>query len=267
MNKKDLREHIFKLAKCELSCVAENIDSKTSNPDKLMMFINDNAHAGIITEEEYENVLADIDSRKNSEVIKKCLGRRMDNRTFPQYGMVMYKNGNCERGRIKKWFKGFGKSYFPEATSWRYTGASPSGRIIFVTSENPLDAPDIKLIPIKVYVEYKDVPCTWKSTFKWSNILAYAKYNAHVALVYQNSKTFEDEYYGIITPESIKKIIKEVEKGNIGKGSRREVGNKDAIQFYHNISEKEAKDLKRDSNNLAKFAVPAGKYIEFRKIT
>ena len=69
MNKKELREYIFKLAKCQLNCEKDEIGVKESKPDKLMVFFNDNAHAGIITEEEYAGLFKTLNSKKNYSVI------------------------------------------------------------------------------------------------------------------------------------------------------------------------------------------------------
>ena len=261
-NPKVNKEKLFKLSKCKLDKDCNEISEDVSNPDQLMHLFCISYWKKIITKNDYKKLLTNIQGNpKNEEIIRIALSKRKDYRSFVEFGMTMLQNAEVEQKRIELWLEKYGKIHFPGYTSWKYTGVNSSGRIVFF---GKTEMPDILLLPINVYVEYKDNnACNWKSSFKTDNLESYAKYDAAIVVVYMEFG--QDTHYSVIMPETVKKIVDEFKNKKLKTFRFYGMGNKECVQFYHNLDKDQLRN-KKITGKIDKVAVSSEKYFNLMEI-
>ena len=201
-----------------------NLDGSKKENETLIQKLLDNWHKKLqdkkITKEHYVQLLDSME-KKFPVFVKKYWGKRMDVRTFGEWGLTLVKNEPLEKGHADWWFPKYAKGHFPKYKNYECVGISQAGRIVI--GGRSTARPDYQ-INSGEKIEIKDNPSYSKCTYKMDCVDRCIKDETWILTIHGKDRRF----YTLLSPATLIKM----REASIS--SRRwEVGGKRAIQFYY----------------------------------
>lgn len=198
--------------------------------------------------------LLDEFEHKNSELIRRISGYRLDRRSLGEFAVAIYENVVIEQSIIELWLKRFWKRHFPERQQLQSTGMESSGLLVFEqkNTKGLFKEPDFKLNPSGMSVEVKSCPCTYKATYKTKDLEHYISIGAwvltgHYQFPFRKSNL---QMYTLLSPEDQQKLLDTCKEFS----GHKEYGSKKSVQM-HNCPDEKFLEQKIKQGKLDKGAV------------
>lgn len=181
-----------------------------------------------------------IDSfaKTRPEEVSREFGYRKDNRSLGEFAVHMIDQMEIEKEVIRDWTYNFGVDYFGSEVQFEYSGISQNARLICESSstKDEIRKPDllVKLGDKRYYVEIKQCPVLYKATYKTSDLKHYHSLgNTYMVTAHTKGKFDPErvEFYTLLTPDALAKLLEDGRQGILKSEKRREMGYKKAVQF------------------------------------
>lgn len=200
-----------------------------------------------ITISEYR-IIFDEFEKKHPSFTNKEFGHRKEfkNRTLGEFAVDIYNKSYKLGIKIAK----FLGEIFGNDITLVHHGIEESGALICQSnrSKDEFKKADFRIMPYDLLLEVKDNSCCFKATYKTGNLRDYQEQEAFIFTALRNHGD-GDICGGMFTlPEMIKEML------TLPTSIRREVGNREAVQFYINL-DKDAIEYLRKHDELSKHSV------------